>query len=219
MKTKLINQRKYWLLIDIEDEIKTDMWSKVNVGNNFLHRFISDNGSFLDYEIGTLCKKETAYDPSGFKIIAHLPKDNNPKLKGVALLPKLPRTKKEDVGQLAEELYPFNSSCFNDANISKRRAFTDGYNKAKESEKKYSEEDLLKAFNYQREKANLMENGDSFDDFKRSLNTPKQPIDFEVEMEEIIETTYLSNDMGHSDYKHKQPKVIKNTVQGKWIYK
>ncbi len=46
---------------------------------------------------------------------------------------------------------------------------------------KWNDEDLRKAFNYQREKANLMQYGESFEEFKQSLTPQIASIDWEAE--------------------------------------
>jgi hypothetical protein len=75
-------------------------------------------------------------------LLAHLPLSDAPILKGVPLLPPLP--KEDDVYEMAQE-YAIKSHSPN--REARRKGFVDGYNKAKEKYK-YTEFDIIQAFEY-----------------------------------------------------------------------
>jgi hypothetical protein len=104
-----------------------------------------------------------------------------------------------------------------------RRDFKAGYNMAKQTEKRYSEEDLREAhldgtiLMYNRKSLTKEERLKDFVDVLKKINSMNtdEPTDFEVEIENI-ETDGDSNSSYFFDYKQ-APKVINGVVQGKWI--
>jgi len=196
MTHNIIKTENYLLVVD-DSEIKEGDWiyesdsNSVNIAGKGYHNFTQSDA----------------------KIIAHLPLNNSPVLKGVPLLPPL----EDEVEELAEQEIPYIMDTL-------RWGFKKGYNKAKEKYK-YTEEDLTRAFNIginsQFESTELKLNKDeSFDRHSKnllkliqSLQQPKYPIRFECEW-----TTKQMPEF-HQD----EPKTTTNSqgqtvLVGKYIY-
>lgn len=206
--TKLITTHPdYFMLVDEEAETK---------GCNSLIVRSFDNAIILDNVNSDNRKGEKFY-----KLLAHLPKANQPLLEGVAKLPDLPKVE-EDVEKLADEANGYTVfALYTKAPVFKE-GFIAGY-KAKQSENKYI--DII-------EQLNLLGLIDwSKTEFKtnkklaESLTTPQQPKGFEMEMEDGC--VGICMEIAHDDEgevclsgcKYKgQPKIINNTICGKWIF-
>ncbi len=216
-KYKLINHPQYYLLVG-EHISEMMAWGYNDIDK--IHRITSPSD---------------AENMGDNKIIAHLPKQSQPILEGVFLLPELASTEKEDVEQLADnyikKLHP--SEHYG----SEAAAYIAGYNAAKQSDK-YSEEDLYKAMNWaisEREWAKakfpLLNIGapDFMAEFKKrlegadieiktflqSLSVPKEPVDFEVEMED--ESKFDDYPVEWKKINLPKLKVVNGVLQGKWI--
>jgi hypothetical protein len=109
------------------------------------------------------------------KVIAHLPLDDAPDLKGVDLLPPLP-TKNDMIEEMLDSLF----GEVNGSNIHIREAFKMGYNKAKENYK-YTEEDMKKAiaFGVSVRDQGLHLDQFIYDKFFQQLKLPELPVAFE----------------------------------------
>jgi hypothetical protein len=118
MRYELIYTENYVLVVS-DEEIKEGDW------------FLTKTDDVLQVQ-----KPEKSYDPTGKKIITHLPLNNSPVLEGVDLLPPM----EDDVDRLAKE-YVKNEEDYTLKLIAKY-SFKDGY---KAATKRYSEEDLTKA--------------------------------------------------------------------------
>lgn len=128
------------------------------------------------------------------KVIAHRPLTDAPMLKGVPLLPMLPKfSQEDDVEDLAlaysSSKGDVNTEAYSDNQVGLLHGFIDGYNKAKETYK-YTEKDLAEA--YERGMNNIDSDGchidqpaDDFTEFIQSLQQPKRPKYFEYEMARI----------------------------------
>ena len=188
MKTKLINHPQYYLLVDLEAEIKGNAWR--TDGKLVLQHFTEKHwGSFN-------------------KIIAHLPKANAPKLEGVDLLPhwdikyqeylkdvapvhpmsyeewksELPNNE-DDVVKLSREYQKDLIGIGKELAISLEAmyGFMAGYKAAKQSEKKYSE--VIKLLQNICDWSSYKEHpigrqAQQALDILQSLSTTKEPIDF-----------------------------------------
>ena len=147
MKHKIINTKEYLLVVD-DSEIKEGDYYLSKISDDIFRRAIG--GHWIEN-----------YDKKMYhKVIAHLPLNNSPVLKGVDLLPPL---ENDDIEKLARE----NASMCEDD-------WEDGYNKAK-SKYKYTEDDLWKAY----------QTGMKLEGFKeliQSLSQPKMPTSFSPKM-------------------------------------
>ena len=195
MKTKLIDHPQYYLLVDEEADL-----------------FESDKGSSMDGTLIITIQKDWNNSLKlANKIIAHLPKGNAPKLEGVDLLPELPNDE-EDVEQLAEQFAYGKTIHVHREDV--KVGFIAGYKAAKQSEKKYSEEDMKNAIKFFKSYQVLYKR-DIFDKdinhYLQSLSTTT-PIDFVVEME--IRPNWAK---GYGTIE--EPKVINGLLQGKWKFK
>ena len=210
MKTKLIQTNLYYLLVDEKAEIKDGNWTYWKEFSTEINKIKSIDCDYVWFE-DNQCLRSDCLNPKYktlFKIIAHLPKGNAPKLEGVDLLPEkgckfcplngdciypkcceLPNDE-EDVldeidfvaSQLEDTLHGTEGNL-----ISKLRGLLI---KAKQSEKKYSEEDMINAIKFFKSYQVLYKR-DIFDKdinhYLQSLSSTT-PIDFEVEMvDEIVD--------------------------------
>jgi hypothetical protein len=127
-----------------------------------------------------------------------------------------------NVVKMVKELYPFDSVGFPTTSLSERIAFKRGFKACQSlNEKRYSEEDMRKAFNANELRKEESYNGgedyedvpmyDSFEEFIKSL----QPKSFQVEIdeEECVETSrgILVNPQSviGAPYDFKRPKLTK----------
>ena len=220
MKTKLISIEKYLLLVDLDDYMEENIWDKIKIGENFVLKEQLQFPTKTKYSLDILHPKETGYEPTGFKIIGHLLKENNPILKDINLLPELP-SNEEDVERMACKYgnidYPMPYGYVGAAN-----AFLNGYKATKQSDKKYSEKDIEAAIDYGYSLTELQGvngvgglNGyyQRRNDFIESLNKTKEPTGFEVEVDIIEYKSEINCDSWKSI-----PKVINGTLQGKYVY-
>ena len=112
-----------------------------------------------------------------------------------------------DLEKLAEQHLPFNPYLTQDDFAVRRRYFEHGY-KAHQSlnEKKYSEEDIVKAIEFGIETTNIFEKG-TISTFIDSLSKPKEYL-VEVQTERI---RYPKGDDGWEDVY--TPKITNNTIK------
>lgn len=192
MKHDIIKTDDYLLVVD-ESEIKEGDWV-FNAYQKQTYRFNAGSG------VG-LCKK----------IIAHLPLNGSPILKGVDLLPPL-----EVDNSLGTPLVQY---IFEKHNQDRVMGFCDGYNKAKEKYK-YTEEDMYMLAAFVTDfiagrKGDFMTTTPKnvADKFIQSLSQPKMPIGFEFEASKSRpvfngEPKNISNFVGFTRW----------TWEGKYIY-
>ena len=130
MTHKLIKTENYLLIVD-DSEIKVGDWIR---WNNKITKAI-----------------DTAYTPSTKKIIAHLPFNHLPILKGVPLLPSYSRHQDDGLEELAEYYWKMQYIMALDESTKPYiiEDFKAGYNKAREKYK-YTEEDMRKAIDMAR---------------------------------------------------------------------
>lgn len=255
MKTKLINHPQYFLLVDLEAEIKEDdlnIWSYSN-----FHRTI--------FKVTKNHFNESVFPYNHLKIIAHIPKLNAYKLEGVYLLPELSSNKisfdeylkqhpykttrsftredwvfsmwekwnelpsdEEDVEQFFTEQLKENRSLIRTAKTiedQERQIIVCDtisylkllYTSAKKSKKKYNE--LVEFVKQVRDDSELVDESWQIraEQLIESLNTPEEPIDFEVEM-----IWYKDSVMGYAggagSIDLQRPKVINGVLQGKYKF-
>jgi hypothetical protein len=177
MKYNII-QTDYYLLVVDDSEIK-----EIKEGD-FLYSIsnklvvCANKGSADD--INSKVMPEVIYK----KIIAHLPLNDSPILKGIDLLPPL----EDDVEKLAEEEYPKSDKkgfpLYMPTPIDlimSRNSFKVGYNKAKEKFK-YTEEDMrfiiMKSFLLGVDRAQYSKERE--DEIIQSLSQSKMPTHFQV---------------------------------------
>jgi hypothetical protein len=185
MTHNIIKTENYLLVVD-DSKIKQNDWCIYRTGE-VIHYLVKLNTDNLK------------------KIIAHLPLNNSPVLKGVPLLPPL-----ED----GETMCPYPEEKQNAID------WHNGYNKAKEKYK-YTEEDLRKVIYMARETLEYDENRGwyntkSEDKIIQSLQQQKMPVAFECEMENKIAID------GHTVI-GSEPKTTTNSqgqtvLVGKYIY-
>jgi hypothetical protein len=159
-------------------------------------------------------------------IIAHLPLNGASILDGVDLLPPLP----DEVENLANEEFPDESTPGWKDSFSprERRGFIAGYNKAKEKYK-YTEEDLVRAFNIgvnsQFESTELKLNKDESIDrhsknllkLIQSLQQSKMPVGFESE-QSLCFPSHCFRDCDMM-CKYPRPKTTTNIGFTQWVGK
>ena len=171
MKYDIIKTDNYLLVVD-ESEIKegdlvlSKLYEIISFGKNFT---------------------ESLYK----KVIAHLPLNGSPILKGVDLLPPL---EEDEVEKLAKKYTEETQSS------RMKRVWKAGYNQAKEKYK-YTEEDLRKAMKYASEITNNKMK--YMEDYIQSLSQPKMPIGFERELVNIMgkgEPITERNSQGHTQW-------------------
>jgi hypothetical protein len=116
------------------------------------------------------------------KVIAHLPLNNSPIIEGVPLLP--PLEQEDDINKLAYEKWKKSDERSGNPPYIYRIGYNEGYNKAKEKYK-YTEEDILKAWNAAYIDALAIDEINYkplfFDNFIQSLQQPSRPTHFECE--------------------------------------
>jgi hypothetical protein len=153
MKHNLLKTEQYLLVVD-NSEIKEGDWflSKENVVHNNFGWNFGDR-----------------------KVIAHLPLNDAPDLKGVDLLPPLP-TESDVMDKMLDSLF----GEVNGSNIHIREVFMTGYKKAKENYK-YTEEDMRKAiaFGVSVRDQGLHLDQFIYDKFFQQLKLPEIPVAFE----------------------------------------
>ena len=66
---KSIKINSNWYLIDIEKELKENIWDEINVGERFIQTVHLKFPTKTTYNLGILQKKEKAYEPTGYKIM------------------------------------------------------------------------------------------------------------------------------------------------------
>lgn len=167
MKYDIIKTDNYLLVVD-ESEIKegdlvlSKLYEIISFGKNFT---------------------ESLYK----KVIAHLPLNGSPILKGVDLLPPL---EEDEVEKLAKKYTEETQSS------RMKRVWKAGYNQAKEKYK-YTEEDVIKIVEKSRE------TGLTAEYLMLSLSQPKMPIGFERELVNIMgkgEPITERNSQGHTQW-------------------
>jgi len=209
MEHKIINTENYLLIVD-DSEIKEGEWSLNKETNDVYNRLLSG------YE---------------HKIIAHLPLNNSPILEGVNLLPPIEDEVEKLAKQEAEKLH--DKSKHDDWDIYNQLVYEDsemikiGYNKAKEKYK-YTEEDILKAWNAAYIDALAIDEINYkplfFENFIQSLQQPKMPVGFECEMENCDKCVYVQGGNLSPDCCNQlKPKTITNSqghtqLVGEYIY-
>ena len=205
MKHTIIYTKEYLLVVD-ESKIKEGDYYLSKISDDIFRRAIG--GHWIEN-----------YDKKMYhKVIAHLPLNNSPVLKGVDLLPPLlikcycghttycdcaPLEQGDDVEKLARE----NASMCEDD-------WEDGYNKAK-SKYKYTEDDLWKAY----------QTGMKLEGFKeliQSLSQPKMPTSFSPKMvcdqcngDDITDSCYCH----HGSYKIIPKTTTSSQGQTVWVGK
>ena len=174
MKHNIIKTENYLLVVD-ESEINPLFWG-LDTTTNLVFQY------YTKREVKTTDKK----------IIAHLPLNGSPILKGVDLLP--PLEQEDDVEKMAEEYADYRMIRYiflldGKFNSTTKRDFLSGYNKAKEKYK-YTEEDIDKA--YWAGMQFVGEDKGSYKEFIQSLSQPKMPIGFECEMLDTAKIGFTS---------------------------
>jgi hypothetical protein len=188
MTHNIIKTENYLLVVD-DSKIKQNDWCIYRTGE-VIHYLVKLNTDNLK------------------KIIAHLPLNNSPVLKGVPLLPPL-----ED----GETMCPYPEEKQNAID------WHNGYNKAKEKYK-YTEEDLrealFEALNTPKEECCVTHTKDSIvRRVIKSLQQPKMPVAFECEIFEAKDLKSVDEDWR----KLGKPKTTTNSqgqtvLAGKYIY-
>ena len=160
MTHNIIKTENYLLVVD-DSKIKQNDWCIYRTGE-VIHYLVKLNTDNLK------------------KIIAHLPLNNSPVLKGVPLLPPL----EDEVLELVQA-YVINTP---DNEPLRVYAFIEGYNKAKEKYK-FTEDDLRKAIDMARKfpyiKKGEIKFDTSIDEIIQSLQQQKMPFGFECEWTQV----------------------------------
>ena len=207
MTTKFISENKdYWLVVD--EEANNCKFGDTSYNKkNGVHTFTS--ASYF----GTR------------KIIGYYPKHKDaPELEGVPLMVEMPMVEDvERLASIASKSEGYNGMEEDGGCAAFENGFIEGY-KAAQSEKKFSEEDMINACKFGFDKRDKLKESEhiEFDQqdrseskvFIQSLTTTKEqcPINFKVEMFDNSET-------GNNLVEWKEPKIINGRLQGEWIFK
>ncbi len=196
MTHKLIKTENYLLIVD-DSEIKVGDWIR---WNNKITKAI-----------------DTAYTPSTKKIIAHLPLNHLPILKGVPLLPPYSLHQEDVINELAEISSELQEGTYTTQHkVTYKHGFVDGYNKAKEKFLLELEKQIID-FTHDLNKTSSQHQ--PFEGALYGLNRLKYylsqyPREFECEMIPCNPIKYTTED--HLDV---EPKTI-TTAQGiQWVGK
>lgn len=181
MKLEIIYTEDYILAVSDEDVKEDTLFTDDN--KIFKCRNIFENG--VEDDDGLLHKTQNCK-----KLVAHLPLNNAPKLKGVPLLPEI--VVEDDVEKLAESYADFSNDYISMSfgtkfNETSKRDFIAGY---KAATKRYSEEDLRKSF-----EAGMYFVGEDKGSYEEFIQSLKQlPKYFVAKMETTKSEVFREND-------------------------
>ena len=234
MTTKFISEHKYyWLVVNENAEIKegdkVESFEEIKtVKQLFIAEETSDGKNIPSVRYEEIdASHQWAEIHCISKLIGYYPKHKDaPELEGVPLMVEMPMVEDvERLASIASKSEGYNGMEEDGGCAAFENGFIEGY-KAAQSDKKFSEEDMINACKFGFDKRDKLKESEhiEFDQQDRSeskvyiqsITTTKEqcPIDFKVKMN----TTKVPFNKSVEKILNSEPDIINGRLQGEWIF-